>query len=124
LISAREKGDERILGDGDFVEQMLAAGRERLERRYYIKAQGYDFNGLVNRVAQLLDMQTKDVLASGKHPPTVKARSLLCYWATRELGITTIELSQKLRLSQPTISVSAKRGEKIAAENEFKLLEE
>lgn len=122
--SAREKGDERILGDGDFVEQMLAAGRERLERRYYIKAQGYDFNGLVNRVAQLLDMQTKDVLASGKHPPTVKARSLLCYWATRELGITTIELSQKLRLSQPTISVSAKRGEKIAAENEFKLLEE
>ena len=124
MISAREKGDERILGDGDFVEQMLVAGRERLERRYYIIAQGYDFNGLVNRVVQLLDMQTKDVLASGKHPATVKARSLLCYWATRELGITTIELSQKLRLSQPAISVSAKRGEKIAAENEFKLLEE
>jgi putative transposase len=101
----------------------LAAGRERLQRRYYIKAQGYDFNRLADRVAQLLDMQPEDVLASGKHPSTVKARSLLCFWATRELGITMIELSQKLRISQPAISVSAKRGEKIAAENGFNLLE-
>jgi len=49
-----------------------------------------------------------------KYPKNVKARSLLCYWATRELGMTTIELSKKLKLSQPTISQSAKRGQKIA----------
>jgi DNA-binding MarR family transcriptional regulator len=47
---------------------------------------------------------------------TVKARSVLCYWATRELGITTVELSKRLRVSQPTVSQSVKRGEKIAAE--------
>lgn len=122
--SARVKGDERILGDGEFVEQVLAAGKERYERLYHLKAQGWDLNRLIKRVAQQLGLEPKQVLAAGKHPQTVKARSLLCYWATRELGTTTIELSKRLKLSQPTISVSAKRGEKIAAENEFRLLED
>jgi hypothetical protein len=54
--------------------------------------------------------------APGKYPQTVKARSLLCFWATRELGMSTIELSKKLKLSQPAISQPAKRGQKIAQE--------
>lgn len=37
-------------------------------------------------------------------------------WATRELGMTTIELVKKLKLSQPIISQSVKRGQKIAQE--------
>ena len=36
-----------------------------------------------------------DVVRS-KDPQTVKARSLLCCWANRELGITTIEISLRL----------------------------
>jgi len=63
------------------------------------------------------------VLAPGKYPQNVKARSLLCYWATRELGMTTIELSKKLKLSQPTISQSAKRGQKIAQKLGLRLIE-
>lgn len=69
-------------------------------------------------------MKLQEVLATGKHPQTVKARNLLCFWATRELGISTVKLSQKLKLSQPTVSISAKRGEKIGEDNNFELLEE
>ena len=48
---------------------------------------------------------------------------LLCQWATRELGMTTIKLSQKLKLSQPTISQSAKRGQEIVQELGLCLIE-
>ena len=46
----------------------------------------------------------------------MKARDLLCYWGTRELGMTTVGLAKKLNLSQLTISQSAMRGQKAAAE--------
>ena len=112
----RVKGDERILGDGKFVETVLKAAQEKRERKYRLKADGYDFKWLVGRVARQLGLGPQVVLAPGKYPKNVKAGSLLCYWATRELGMTTIELSKKLKLSQPTISQSAKRGQKIAQE--------
>jgi putative transposase len=47
---------------------------------------------------------------------------VLCYWAARELGISTLELSRKLGISQPTASQSAKRGERIVKEKGLKLM--
>ncbi len=57
-----------------------------------------------------------------KYLNTVKARSVLCYWAARELGISTLALSKRLGISQPTASQSVKRGEKIVKEKELKLM--
>ena len=36
--------------------------------------------------------------------------------------MTTIELAKRLNLSQPTISKSVKRGEMVAIDNGFKLI--
>ena len=38
-------------------------------------------------------------------------------------GISTLELSKRLRISQPTASQSVKRGEKIVKEKQLKVLE-
>jgi hypothetical protein len=42
--------------------------------------------------------------------------------AARELGISTLELSKRPVISQPTASRSVKRGEKIVKEKELKLM--
>jgi len=120
----RVKGDERILGDGNFVESILKANQEKIDRRYSLEAKGYDFNRIVQRVAELLGMGAEEVLALGKHPQRVKARSLLCFWSVRELGMSMTELGRKLGLSQPTVSISTKRGERIAYDGGFKLTED
>ncbi|WP_235506230.1 transposase [Desulfatitalea tepidiphila] len=119
----RVKGDERILGDGKFVEAALTEAQENLERRYRLRANGCDFEWLVGRVAEQLVIAPEDVLAPGKYPQNVKARSLLCFWATRELGMKTVELAEKLNLSQPTVSQSVQRGQKIARQQGFCLIE-
>ena len=119
----RIKGDERILGDGDFVDSVLKLGQEQLERRYQYQSRGYDFEWLVDQVARLFDMGTEKVVRPGRYPDTVKARSVLCYWAARELGISTLELSKRLGISQPTASQSIQRGEKIVTENKLMLIE-
>jgi DNA-binding MarR family transcriptional regulator len=53
-----------------------------------------------------------------------EARSLLCYWAVRKLGFSTTELSKKLGVSQPSVSISVKRCEKIAKVRQLKLIKE
>ncbi|MCP4681029.1 MAG: transposase [Desulfobacterales bacterium] len=118
----RLKGDERILGDSGFVDAVLKAGDEQFERKYLLEAQGYDFEKVVSRVAEVLSMKVDEVLSFGKSPGTVEGRSLLCYWANRELGMTTIELAKRLNLCQSAVSRSSARGEKIAKKNKLELI--
>ena len=53
ILCVKLKGDERVLGDSDFVENILNAAGEALEERYELKASGYDFDwrfpGLLRR---------------------------------------------------------------------------
>ena len=64
----RFKGDERILGDSEFVEQVLKAADDRLERRYAIEVKGYDFEKVVARVAAVLNIEYRIVLSRSKDP--------------------------------------------------------
>ena len=122
-IRIRLKCDERILGDSEFVEQVLKEAEDRLERRYALEAKGYDFEQVVERVAQVMNMNASDVLKRSKDSQTVKARSLLCFWANRDLGMTTVEISRRLKLCQSAVSRSSMRGEKLALRNGFHILE-
>jgi DNA-binding transcriptional regulator GbsR (MarR family) len=42
----------------------------------------------------------------------------------RELGMRMSELSHKLKLSEPAVSLSVKRGEKIAKEKQYSILDD
>jgi hypothetical protein len=72
-------------------------------------------------VAGKFDIDPARIFEAGKYPRIVQARSLFCYWAVRELGLTATSLAKKLQLSQPAVSMAMKRGEKIARENEYVL---
>jgi hypothetical protein len=120
----RMKGDERILGDGEFTQSVLDAAHEQYEERYHLQVQGYDLDQAAKRISDLLGIKPEQVWAAGKHPLTVKARSLLCYWAVRKLGFTATEVSRQLGVSQPSVSISVKRGEKIATAGKLKLIED
>jgi len=78
---------------------------------------------LIKRVAKLFDISPKELLSGGKHTKTVKARSVLCYWGNRELGMSTIELSKKMNISQPTASQSVVQGPKITRAEKLAFLD-
>jgi putative transposase len=119
---AYQKGDERILGDGDFVEEVLLKAEEKLERKFQIKAQGIDFDKVVERIASLLEVSSTEVLASGKKRQTVTARSLLCLWVSCELGASQAWLARRLGISQPAVSLAVERGRKVAEEKHYTLV--
>ncbi len=117
-----QKSDERILGDGDFVEQVLIKAREQMERKYFLQAKGYDLEKAAERVSFLTGLEKHEIYKNGKERHRVAARSLLCYWAVRELGISMAVLSKRFNLSISGISLSVQRGEKIAQENNYELM--
>ena len=59
----------------------------------------------------------------GKQQKRVKTRSLFCYGAVRELGVSLTELARLLDISLPAVSYSVERGETIAQENNFQLID-
>ncbi len=118
-----EKSDERILGDGDFVEEVLSASQEHMEKRYRLVAEGYDLDKIVSKVCDVMQLEPFNIWAPGKERIRVEARSLLCYWAVRDLGINMAELSRRLKLSLSGVSLSVKRGERIVQEKGYKLID-
>jgi len=86
-----------------------------------LQAMGYNFERLAERVAQLFEMPIGEVLRRGRYVRTVPARSVLCFWANRELGISTVELARRLKIAQTTVTQSVARGEKVVAEKRFRM---
>ena len=60
------KSDERILGDSDFVESALVGAREAMERKYRLRALGWDFGTIVTRVSRIFDIPEAQLKSSGK----------------------------------------------------------
>lgn len=123
LKDGHVKSDERILGESDFVSEVLSQANEKFERKYELKRRGYDIAKVAVKVSKIYKIDTEDILSKGKQQKKVKARSLFCYWAAKELGIPLTELSRIIGISVPAIGYSVERGSIIAIENNYKLLE-
>ena len=121
--TVRVKGDERILGDSDFVEAVLKEADEQLERRYRLKTEGFGLERVAERVAQVMSIPVEFVWEKSRRPQVVDARSLFCFWASKELGISMTDLAKRLNLTQPAISIAARRGERLARENQYVLID-
>lgn len=113
--------DERILGESDFVDTILSEAGEAMERRYELKALGYDLRRVAIRAASLFGLGEDEVFLPGRQGARVKARSLACFWAARELGLSLSELARAFAMSIPGIGYAVARGETIARANNFKL---
>ena len=111
-LNVHLKGDERILGDSEFVEAVLAKAQEDMEEKYRYRANGYDLDYVIRKAAAEFELTPEEVMEPGKQPLRVRARSVAAYWAVRQLSLTEVEVGKKLGVSQPAVSRAVKRGEK------------
>lgn len=92
LLSLRQKGisvksDERILGDGDFIDSVLEDARESMEQKYRLRSLGCDLEYVMRRVSKLFDLPERKITSAGKDGERVRAKSLAAFWAVRSLGM-------------------------------------
>jgi putative transposase len=113
--------DERILGDSEFVDSVISQSGERYELRHLLKQQGYDLDRVTQRVSEVLGIKPEEVFSKGRQGWKVTARSLFCFWAARELGISHTALAKKLEMSLAGVGFSVERGESVARSANYSL---
>ena len=116
------KGDERILGDGEFVDQALLQAAEAFNRRYHLRSKGVDLERALKLGDRAFNLKPGEVWSSGKIRGRVHARSLLCYWAVRELGESMSSMVRKLNVSITAVSKSVERGEELAKTHGYEIV--
>ena len=67
---------------------MLCVRQKRWNVGSRFEAMGYDFDTIVEKVSEIFKIAVKYILFPNKQPKRVIARSVLAYWAVRELGIS------------------------------------
>jgi REP-associated tyrosine transposase len=94
-----------------------------MERRYRLRSQGYDLERVARRAGEVMGIEPERVWARRRDREDVKVRSLFCYWAVRQLGVSETELARRFEMTQPAVSIAVKRGETLADAKGWRLLE-
>ena len=121
--SGRIKSDERILGDSEFVSDVISGANETFERRYALKAMGYNVAVVEQKVLDIFGISKEDLYSGSRKKIISEARSVFCYWCVRELGESMTGLARQLGLTQPAVGYAVDRGNEIANRGNIKLIE-
>ena len=108
------RGDERVLGDGEFVNHVLKISDEKMARKEQFKKDGWDIKRLVKRVCEVMGVRKEEIIKRGHNNTISAARALVAYWGYRELGISGTEIANYFCITRPSVSTAIKRGEYIA----------
>ena len=103
----REKGDERILGSGDFVTGILKKAGESFEMQSEEKL---SLDLIIDTVTKHMGVTVEDLKSSSRKRKVVHARSIVTYAAVRGSGYKGSEVAEVLSLSRPTISACVEKG--------------
>ena len=117
------KSDRRILGNPEFVDMILRKTGEKFAQKYELKKKGYDLPAIATKVAEIYGVEPIDFLSKGRQRQRVDPRSLYCFWAVRELGVTLTSLARQLDMSPQAVGYTVQRGEAIARRKGYRLIE-
>lgn len=118
----RLKGDERILGNSEFVHRILEQANEQLERRYELVSRGWNQEKVARQAASLYNISPSEIYRKGREQVRMEARSLFCYWCARELGLSLTDIAKSLGMTPAGVGYAVRRGEKIALAGGHRLM--
>jgi putative transposase len=104
--------DERVLGNGEFIEQLRKVKEisDRLPAVLSLKE-------LIVRIARAFEINPEDLTHRNRRREIVEIRSIISYFATREMGHNGAELGRALNISRSAVSIAANRGKEAVEKN-------
>jgi len=106
----REKGDARILGSGDFVNEALMKAGEDWEKG---KKKKMPLAQLIGKVASHFDLKEASIISARRKGEISEARGIICYLAVNDLGYSAAEVAHALDLRRVSACQCVTRGEKL-----------
>jgi len=103
-------GDERILGDSNFVEQALSQDELKLESKTQRNNYGWTLEKLIERTCKTYGVSDQKLISKARGNSLAIVKSLVCYWGVNDLGLTRVEISLRLKVSPQAVSKWVEKG--------------
>ena len=104
--------DQRILGDGDFVEGLRSALDDLIQRKRRSTGQTMDLETLTEQTGSRFSLLPGELRSGSRRPAAVRARGEIARGAVRELGYSGADVARYLGVTTSCINrVVGQRGE-------------
>ena len=109
-IAGREKGDARILGSGDFVNEALRKAGEDWDKG---EKEKISLAQLMGKVASYFDLKESSIISASRKRKIADARAIICYFAIRELRYPGAVVGKSLKIRRYSALRCAEHGKKV-----------
>lgn len=124
LRRSKEKwlADERILGEGDFVEKILKEAEDNFVKRDRLIREGWTLDKLIDKVTEHYKISRQDLKRKGRKNKLSEAKSLIAYYANKNLGIKCDTVAELFGCERSTAARLVHKGGAIANAASLKAL--
>jgi REP element-mobilizing transposase RayT len=100
----RMASDERILGSGEFIEEVMSQAEKRLEETLRLKARKVELGTLASRVSRSEETDWDLVRSGSRAAKVVKTRRLFCQLAVKKWGYSGAEVARYLGTTTSSVT--------------------
>lgn len=105
----RWQSDERVLGSGDFVKQVLEAAERQGTRPSQLQDPGSVLTELLQSVAKHSGVGVQEVLGKGRRSSVSRARRVFCRLAVTRLGVAQTAVARFLDVTPAAVNLALTR---------------
>jgi putative transposase len=117
VLALRQRGkrsacDQRILGDGEFVSQMVTQMEERLRRNLRLSGSKPEIGWVCRHICDVYGVSAGELCSGSRRREVVVARGALAWIAVRELGYSGADVARHLGVSTSCITRTVATGQR------------
>jgi len=110
-----EESDERILGDGDFVEAVLQEAAERQLRQLKVRRRGVTVRDIIKEECARTGVNAAGLIQGSRRSLVSGVRAVIAHRCVEEMGLPAAEIARHLGVTASSITraverVKAQRG--------------
>ena len=103
----KERSDQRIVGDGAFVSEVLSEMDDRERENLKLTAHRMTLSSLAEKVCQIHNISLGELRSGSRRHELVEARQVLSWLAVREVGYSGAEVARYLGVTNSCVTRAA-----------------
>jgi putative transposase len=117
VLSSRRRGerdvaDQRILGDGDFVKQVISSLDDLVKKNLRLSGRRIDIKTLAEQVSERYNVSIGELRSGSRRRAIVKARREMSWIGVRELGYSGADVARYLGVTNSCVTRMISTGGK------------
>jgi len=111
-LGVREKSDERILGSGEFVEQLIEQSDELRKEQFSVQQRLQHAASVVEKLCNNQNISVSELKSGSRRQKVVMVRCQLAKELVEQCGLSLTETGRRLGVTPSAIAKSLSRSAK------------